>query len=251
MFSSDVIATLKSADPDRYRAALFAETGTRDRLLVLYAFHTELAKVPEIVSEPVIGEIRYQWWREVMDEIFTEQTVRTHEITQPLKELIQKCQLSRFHLDRLINGRARDLDPTPFSDMDEAKTYCRNTSGELARLAAHCTGTAFDTEAALQGGLAWGLTGLARAWRFYHTSILSGLEFDDVCEAALSAYDKARQGLSPLDPALMPALSYIALVPKYVARMRKEGIDPTRAEVSYSPVLKQLRLSRATLTGHL
>ena len=61
MISTPTLEQLKAADPDRCRAAMFADKTTRERLLLLYAFHYELAKVPELVSEPMIGAIRYQW----------------------------------------------------------------------------------------------------------------------------------------------------------------------------------------------
>ena len=50
----DVQARLKAADPDRVRAAMFSDEEARARLMLLYAFHLELAKVPELVSESMI-----------------------------------------------------------------------------------------------------------------------------------------------------------------------------------------------------
>ena len=70
MISTPTLEQLKAADPDRCRAAMFADKTTRERLLLLYAFHYELAKVPELVSEPMIGAIRYQWWRDAITEIY-------------------------------------------------------------------------------------------------------------------------------------------------------------------------------------
>ena len=70
MISAPTLEQLKSVDPDRCRASMFADKTTRERLLLLYAFHYELAKVPELVSEPLIGAIRYQWWRDALAEIY-------------------------------------------------------------------------------------------------------------------------------------------------------------------------------------
>ena len=64
MLSLEVIERVKNADPDRCRAAMFAGKDLRQNLLTLYAFHYELAKIPELVSEPMLGAIRYQWWRD-------------------------------------------------------------------------------------------------------------------------------------------------------------------------------------------
>ena len=79
-------ARVQSADPDRLRAAQLADKEGRERLLILYAFHLELAKVPELVSEPMIGDIRYQWWRDAVAEIYETNSVRKHEITTPLRQ---------------------------------------------------------------------------------------------------------------------------------------------------------------------
>jgi len=134
MLTQPVIDTLKKADPDRCRAAMFGEAATRGKLLTLYAFHYELAKVPELVSEPMLGAIRYQWWRDCVDEIYTDKPVRRHVVATPLAEVLRASDVPRFWIDRLIDGRERDIDPRPFADMDAARAYCQATSGQLMQL---------------------------------------------------------------------------------------------------------------------
>ena len=58
---------MRKHDPDRYFSALFAPADRRPFLFALYAFNHELAHVGESVREPMIGEIRLQWWRETLD----------------------------------------------------------------------------------------------------------------------------------------------------------------------------------------
>ena len=134
MLSEPTLQQLKSVDPDRLRAAVFADKAGRERLQLLYAFHYELAKVPELVSEPMIGQIRYQWWRDAVAEIYESKPVRKHEIATPLTEVFLNHDVPRFWVDRLIDGRERDLDPRPFANLDEAKDYCRQTSGVLMQI---------------------------------------------------------------------------------------------------------------------
>ena len=57
---------MREADRDRYLASLFAPAGPRDALFALYAFNVEIARVRELAREPMPGEIRLQWWREVL-----------------------------------------------------------------------------------------------------------------------------------------------------------------------------------------
>ena len=60
-------ALLRAADKDRFLTTLFAPAEHRDALFALYAFNVEIARVREVVREPVAGEIRLQWWRDVFD----------------------------------------------------------------------------------------------------------------------------------------------------------------------------------------
>lgn len=250
-----LVDTLKRVDPDRYRAALMAGAEARERLLTLYAFHYELAKVPEMVSEPMIGAIRYQWWRDAVAEIYEGKSVRSHEIATPLKDVLTDCDVPRYWIDGLIDGRERDLDPRPFENIDAAQDYCAATSGKLMQIAVQVVApsaslTDAQTQGVEQAGLAWGLTGLARAYRFYQTRILSELAFDDIKAQSGAAYSAAGRALGRIDAAIIPAIGYAALTPKYLERM-SGAFDPSKDRVTYGPLAKQMRLMRAGITGKI
>ena len=238
---------LKKADPDRYRAALMADVQGRQDLLILYAFHYELSKVPDVTSEPMLGQIRYEWWREAIDEIYAGRDVRRHEISTPLAEMLLRTEAPRFWVDRLIDGRARDLDPQPFSDIEDARDYARQTSAQLLQIAVKILGGTPD-DAALHAGEAWGLTGLARSYSFYHDRILQNLSFETVIAAAAESYGS---GKGKVDSAIFPAVAYTALVPKFLARMGRKGFDPKAERVTYGPLAKQFRLMSAGLSGKI
>ena len=250
MLDESLIKSLKAVDPDRYRSALFADKETRAKLLTLYAFHAELAKVPEIVSEPMLGEIRYQWWRDYVEEIYAGKAVRKHEVATPLAEVLRGSDVPRFWIDRLINGRARDLDPTPFADIDAARAYCEQTSGVLMQIAVGLAGGEAD-ESVLAAGEAWGLTGIARSWSYYTNGMLSELSFEEVCNAAGKAHSRAKVGLNDLPATAFPAVAYVALVPKFLAKLTQTRHDAATQSVQYAPVLKQLRLMGAVITGRV
>ena len=247
MISDASLENIKTADPDRYRAAMMADAPGRDKLLCLYAFHHELAKVPELVSESMLGEIRYQWWRDVLSEIYEGKPVRKHEVSTPLAKLFKDTDMPRFWADRLIDGRARDLDPTPFADIEAAREYCQQTSGVLMQMAVKCLGGEPD-EVVLKAGEAWGLTGLARAWRYYHKSMLSELSFEGLIQAAMDSYQEARKSMGQ-DNQLFPAVGYAALIPKYIKRLTESGHNPAKDAAPYAPILKQMRLISAALKG--
>ncbi len=57
-------------DRDRFQTALFAPARHREALFALYAFNYEIARVRETITEPMLGQIRLQWWREVIAAAF-------------------------------------------------------------------------------------------------------------------------------------------------------------------------------------
>ncbi len=244
-----ILPRLSAADPDRVRAARLADKKGRESLLWIYAFHLELAKVPELVSEPMIGDIRYQWWREAIDEIYQGVAVRAHEVTTPLARVLRDMDIPRFWCDRLIDGRSRDLNPTPFEGIDEARDYCRQTSGVLMQIAAKTQSADVEDETVLLAGEAWGLTGLCRAYPYYHTSMLSGVDFETLVDAAKTSFDQARMQKIPAQ--ILPACAYAALVPKYLTKMSKDGFDPLKNTITLNPFVKQVRQFKTVVFGRI
>ena len=103
---------LRRQDADRYLTALFAPADRREDLFALYAFNLEVARAREVVSEPFMGLIRLQWWRDAIAEIY-QGRARAHEVVRPLAAAIAEHSLDRTLFERLIESRERDLDPEP------------------------------------------------------------------------------------------------------------------------------------------
>jgi len=242
--SSSVIDRLNEVDPDRIRAARLADPDIRDHLFALYAFHAELAKIPEIVSEPMVGQIRYQWWRDCLNEIYGPGLGRAHDVSNPLAEMVAQSGISRFMLDRIIDGRERDLDPTPFNSVNDATDYADATSGALAQAAVFLCGG----DGGLTAGRAWGLTGLARSYRYYTDGMLSQLAFGDLLSASGAAFDQARAERSK---DTLPGLAYVSLVPGFIKRMGRTDYDSKADVPDYPPFAKQWRLFRTVVRGRL
>ena len=159
--------------------------------------------------------------------------------------MLQRTEVPRFWIDRLIDGRARDLDPQAFADMNEAGDYVRQTSGQLMQIAVKVLGGAPD-EGVLSAGEAWGLTGLARSYGYYHDRALQNLSFEDILEAARKTYLSANPDV---ETPVFPAVAYAALIPKFLDRMARPGFDPVNDKVVYGALSKQLRLMLAGLRG--
>ena len=156
-------AQVRSLDSDRYVTALFAPSPRRADLLALYAFNLELARSREAVSEPALGRIRLQWWRDAVGECYGG-VARRHQIVQPLAAAIDRHELSRHLFDRIIDAREADFDPSPPESLEHLVAYAEATSGALNLLALHIQGVRDHRleRAAMATGTAWALAGMLR-----------------------------------------------------------------------------------------
>lgn len=155
-------------DRARYLSSLFAPEDRREDLFALYAFNLEVAKTAEVVSEAMLGQIRLQWWRESLDEIYAG-SPRRHEVVQPLYEAVSRHGLTRARFDALIDAREADLADEPPGDLAQLEAYAEATSASLVILALEILDgwNAETLEAGRAVGLAWALTGLLRALPFH------------------------------------------------------------------------------------
>lgn len=129
-------------DPDRFLSAMTAPPALRERLFALYAFNLELARIPSVTSEPMLGLIRLQWWRDTLAMTFEEGRARSHEVATPLAETIRAGALPRAPFERMLDARAMDVNAEPFTDAAALTLYLRDTGGALMALAAHALGDA-------------------------------------------------------------------------------------------------------------
>ena len=162
---SPVGALAREADYDRYLSAVFAPAARRESLFALIAFNHEIARIPEAVSEPMLGRIRLQWWREVLDAVYAGEPTRRHEVALPLADAIRACALDRAPFDALLDAREADLEPEGPADLAALERYAAATGGSLTALMVRASGA--DSERALEAGrqvgTAWALIGTLRA----------------------------------------------------------------------------------------
>src|ERR1700744_6543982 len=97
-------ALVREADRDRYLATLFAPSQHRDALFALYAFNVEIARVRDLAREPVPGEIRLQWWREVLSGE-RDGEAAAHPVAAALRATLERHRLTVDRLLALIDGR--------------------------------------------------------------------------------------------------------------------------------------------------
>lgn len=266
---------VRRLDHDRFLTALFAPADRREALFALYAFNTEVARVREAVSEPTLGRIRLQWWREALDEIAAGGAVRAHPVAEALAETIRARALPRAPFDRLIDAREADLDDAPPASLAALEAYAADTGATLSELACHVLG-ANDPEtvaAARSVGTAWALTGLLRALPFHarrrrsvipaETAAAAGAQSRDLfalratpelADACRAIADLARarladaRGARPRPPkAALPALLPAVLADRYLARMARRGHDVISRPVEVAGPRQQMALMGAAL----
>ena len=186
-------------DPDRWLSSRFiADPGARADVIALYAFDHELARAPKVASNPLIGEIRLTWWREMLDEAYEGRTVRGHPTAQALAAVIEARGLARAPLETLIDARYRELDPTPMSH-DEATAWARDTAGVVAEVSAGLLDARAPPGLAMDAGAAWVLArrlGDNPSWRPAFEGFLAD----------------ARVSVRSLSAQAFPAVAHAALV---------------------------------------
>lgn len=162
---------VRTSDNDRYLCSLFASAEQREGLFALYAFNSEVARIPEIVSDPMLGLIRLQWWREAIDSLYGS-TPRQHEVITALHNLLAHRPLSHALFEKIITAREMDLDEAPPATLSALVSYAEDTSASLLQLALEVLDISDDTarEAAHHLGIAWALIGYIRAFRFHLAS---------------------------------------------------------------------------------
>ena len=197
----DLDALVARVDPDRWLSSrLIGDPQARADAVAIYAYDHELARAPRVASNPLLGEIRLTWWREVLDETFEGRAVRRHPTAQALAAAVRRSGLPRAPLEAMIDARYRELEDAPLS-RDEAAAWAHGTAGEAARLVAHILGGGTDGGRAQAGGAAWALARRPDADHAQVADLLAqakGLAvaaFPAVAHASLArAYSRGRAG---------------------------------------------------------
>lgn len=154
---------VQRGDPDRFRAVMAAPREARAQLFPLYAFNLEVARAPWVTQEPLIAEMRLQWWRDVVENAASG-AARAHEVAGPLHELIRDFGLPVGVLDRLIAARRWDIHRDPHVDAAALETYLDDTGAGLIWLAARALGAPDGAEVAVRAyGWAAAAAGYLRA----------------------------------------------------------------------------------------
>ena len=154
-------AQVRAQDIDRFHLALVAPAEVQAGWLALAAFNLELARTASRVSDPNLGLIRLQWWREVVAELAGQAPVRAHQVALALSAVRDRLDINALNL--MVQARERDLEPDPFPDLETLRAYLMQTSGSLLGAQAKLLGIEGAEGMANHLGCAFGFVGCARA----------------------------------------------------------------------------------------
>jgi 15-cis-phytoene synthase len=266
-------ALVREADRDRYLAALLAPAEHRDALFALYAFNVEIGRVRELAREPMPGEIRLQWWREMLSGE-RDGEAAAHPVAAALRATLAQHKLPHERLLDLIEARSFDLYDDPMGSFAELQGYAVRTAGTIyefaIRILAGDIGTA-GAGLAVEAGQAHRITSVlvnfprhaARRQLYVPLEALQnyGADYHDVfamrasteVRAALAAMRlQARSHLTRVgDNASMissnawPALLPLAPLRPMLLAMEQAGYDPFRPPV-IAPWRRQWHIWRAS-----
>jgi phytoene synthase len=125
---------VRQADRDRYLATLFAPAEHRDALFALYAFNIEISRVRDLAREPMPGEIRLQWWREVLSGERRGEG-EANPVSAALLETLKKYGFVATPLLELIDARTFDLYDEPMGTVDALELYGIRTQSPVFAMA--------------------------------------------------------------------------------------------------------------------
>jgi 15-cis-phytoene synthase len=154
---------VRALDRDRFIASLFAPAEQRSALVALYAFNAEIARVRDVAHAALPGEIRLQWWNEVLNGERDEEA-RANPVASALLTTIERHHLSSATLIDLIEARRFDLYDEPMARIADLEAYAMKTCSALFAIAAQILTGAEAETVARPAGVAYALAGLLRVF---------------------------------------------------------------------------------------
>ena len=237
----EVQEILRAEDRDRFLSTLFAPDEKRTHLEALYAFNAEICRVRDAVTEPQLGLIRLQWWRDTVEGIYQGQATPGHPVAEALAEAIAEGGLPQQALLDLVTAHEFDLFHDRMPDLTALEAYMGETHSRLIQMAAMI----LDRDAAPKASEAAGLYGVAQGLalilgdpRHRDPFLPQGMDV----EAAIAHAGKRLAEAETLRPGLpksvLPAFLPAGLAATYLKRLKAAPGQP----LAVSPLKRQLTL---------
>jgi len=244
-------ALVREADKDRFLATLFAPAQHRDALYALYAFDLELSHIRDRVSGPLPGEIRLQWWTEVVLGARKEEA-EANPVAHALQAVMASAHLPISSLEGQIEAHRADVYDEPLESLAALEANVRDAAAPMIAAAARVLNSGHDggiDELSAAAGTAYGLVQWLRAvphlahTGFVHlpsdlaarhglsaTAIAPGIDRELLTAALADIRMRARQSLVTARPLLIAAPDHAlpALLPVALSRLWLDRMDVAR-----------------------
>lgn len=228
--------TVRTADRDRYLSVLYAPEDKRAALFALYAFNAEIAGIRDRVRETLPGEVRLQWWRDVI-AAGTRHAAAGHPTAEALINAIVAHHLPQDAFLNYLDARIFDLYDDPMPSRNDLEGYCGETAGALIQLASlilEPEAAPVNADLAGHAGCAQAIAGLMRLLPLHHAR---GQCFvpKDVLAAAGSSPEEYLKGQSGVGAAQIVA-AMVALAQEHFAAFERSATElPASLRPAYLP----------------
>lgn len=272
------LRALQESDRDRYLASLLTPTDRRAAIVALYAYNAELARVRDVVREPLPGEVRLQYWRDLLEGSAHGETA-ANPVAAELLRAVQTWRLPVAPLVAMADARIFDL----YDDPMETTAMFEGYAGETAAALIQLSSLVLDVEAAEavseiagHAGVALAVAGAillmpihrARGQVYLPTQILASVGLDrdaflaggndERVTAAIQAFagfglDHLRKARAAgaIPKSLLAAFLPATLAEPVLKRAMKIGHATLSTDIRPPQWRRQMTMMRMLLTGRL
>ena len=236
---AECLALVRRHDHDRFLSTLFAPDEVRGALLALYAFNVEVTRIRDVVSEPSLGLIRLQWWRDTVEGLYAGGSGAGHPVAEALDGAIMAGGLPKQALLDLITAHEFDLYQDRMPDVTALEAYLGETSSRLIQMAALIldkAGALKASEAAGLAGVAQGLVSILGDPRHRGPFLPESMDVTAAIAHARKRLGQARALLPSLPKSVLPAFLPMSLTETDLKQIAKAP----DAALSVSPLKRQL-----------
>lgn len=270
-----VLAAVRAADRDRYLSLLYAPAPKRPALAALYAFNADVASIRDRTREPTMGEIRLQWWRDVLQGVAA---AGGHPIAEALLAATRAERLPIEPLLAMLDARTFDLYDDPMPSRNDLEGYCGETAGALIQLASlvlDAGASSATAELAGHAGCAQAIAGLLLLLPTHRTrghctiprdilsaagtspeEFLAGADEGAACRAVLAMAALGGQHFaafssraSRLEPTLRPAYLPLSPVSATLRRITAHPLDALKKSAPPGEWRRQWLMLRRAMGG--
>jgi phytoene synthase len=140
-----MISELKARDYDKFLAVNFAPEHLKEALAAVFTYHLDVADIPVEVSEAMIGHVKIQWWREVLQEIIDGKPPRPHPVLLAMKGF----DIGYIKLLGILEYYDSVLENKLPESFEELKSFLLNTEVKILEVAAQLVKAPFNESLAL------------------------------------------------------------------------------------------------------